>query len=101
MREDRDRRGRAPGEIARLIIDEVARVAPGLRCEHLGDSRSALTRVAAEASEGAMVVFYHEHFGEAHEALLALGAQPASSLTVVRQAAQGEGTVLRSTTAGS
>lgn len=80
VREDRDLRGRAPGVVARLLQEEVARVAPHLPCEHAPDALDLMRRLAPEVAAGTMVVFYYEHFRELHEALLELGARPTTSL---------------------
>lgn len=87
VREDVDRRGRAPGEVARLIVEEVACSAPDVPCEHVGDALTALRRLAPEVAAGTMVVLYYERFDEAHEALLGLGATPVESLAALRQGA--------------
>src|SRR5690606_41505139 len=86
-REGVARRGRAPGEVARLIVEGVACSAPDVPCEHVGDALTALRRLAPEVAAGTMVVLYYERFDEAHEALLGLGATPVESLAALRQGA--------------
>lgn len=84
IREDVDRRGRAPGEVPALIRAEVARVAPGLRSEVVRDACAALRRMAPDVQAGAMLMFYYEDYEEAHATLLDMGARPISSLSAVR-----------------
>ena len=100
VREDEDLRGRAPGAVAALMLAEVARVAPRLPCEHVGDALDALHRLAPEVAAGAMLVFYYERFAELHEALLALGARPMSSLAAMTQGAGAVPAPAESPTAG-
>lgn len=100
VREDEDLRGRAPGAVAALMLAEVARVAPRLPCEHVGDALDALQRLAPEVAAGAMLVFYYERFAELHEALLALGARPMSSLAAMTQGAGAVPAPAESPTAG-
>lgn len=90
VREDRDLRGRAPGTVSRLIVDEVARVAPRLRCERATDALALLAALAPEVASGTMLVFYYEHFREVHEALLALGARPVRRLPGMARAASAQ-----------
>jgi cyanophycin synthetase len=101
VREDRDLRGRAPGAVAQLILAEVAKVAPQVPCEFVGEALPALQRLAPEVSAGTMLVLYYEHFDEVHAALLALGARPVPSLGSLERATRPERVPAESPTAGS
>lgn len=73
IREDADLRGRAPGEVARIMkaaIDETG----GVPTEVVANSMAALTSLADEISAGAMVVIYYEHLNEVIATLERLGA---------------------------
>lgn len=85
IREDADLRGRAPGEVPAIIRAQVGRVAPELSCEVVRDACAALRRAAPDVQAGAMLVFYYEHYDEAHATLLDMGARPISSLSAVRR----------------
>ena len=85
VREDADLRGRAPGEVPAIIRSEVERVSPGMRCDVAADPCAALRHLAPEVEAGAMLVFYYEHYEEAHDTLMALGARPVTSLAALRR----------------
>ncbi len=73
--EDDDLRGRAPGEMRELIGTAMRAVRPGIDCEEAENPADAL-RAALAVANGAPVLFVYEKLALAHDALLAVGAQP-------------------------
>ncbi len=73
--EDRDRRGREPGEMTGLITAALRRARPGIRCV-AADGPEAALRTAVRLARGHPVLFVHETFAMARAALTAIGAQP-------------------------
>ena len=73
--EDHDQRGRQPGEMTDLITAALRRARPGIHCG-AADGPQAALRAAVRISAGHPVLFLHETFGQARQALAAVGAQP-------------------------
>jgi cyanophycin synthetase len=73
--EDRDRRGRRPGEMREMIIAAMRRVRPDIVCERAEDPEAAL-RTAVLLAGGGPVLFVFEQLSLARAALDAVGARP-------------------------
>ncbi len=73
--EDRDKRGRRPGEMQELIMTALRRARPQLRCVAAAGPADAL-RAALELADGQPVLLLHESFSQARAALQAVGARP-------------------------
>jgi cyanophycin synthetase len=76
--EDRDRRGRQPGEMTSLITAALRSARPGIVCEE-ADGPVAALRAALELASGGPVLFVYEKLAMAREALASIGAQPWSA----------------------
>jgi len=73
--EDHDKRGRKPGEMTDLITAALRQARPGIHCV-AADGPEAALRTAVRIAAGNPVLFLHETFGMARQALAAVGAQP-------------------------
>jgi cyanophycin synthetase len=73
--EDGDKRGREPGAMVALIGGALRRARPGIHCADAESPADAL-RAALALAGGAPVLFLYEKLALAHDALLAVGAQP-------------------------
>lgn len=62
VKEDRDLRGRPPGETAGLLRGGLLAAAPGLSVETVLDEEAAICRALAEASAGDLVVVLYEKY---------------------------------------
>jgi cyanophycin synthetase len=73
--EDSDKRGRPAGAMIALISRALRRARPGIHCAE-ADSPADALRAALTLAGGAPVLFLYEKLALAHDALLAVGAQP-------------------------
>jgi cyanophycin synthetase len=73
--EDRDKRGRAPGEMQGLISAALRRARPDIACQPADGPEQAL-RAAVRLAAGAPVLFLYEKLADARAALDAIGATP-------------------------
>jgi cyanophycin synthetase len=73
--EDHDQRGRQPGEMTDLITAALRRARPDIYCVAAAGPGAAL-RAAVRSAAGHPVLFVHETFGLARQALAAVGAEP-------------------------
>ena len=98
--EDHDKRGRKPGEMTDLITAALRRARPGIQCA-AADGPEAALRTAVRIACGHPVLFLHETFGMAREALAAVGAEPwpAGLLTVADAETSTPGAADRTATA--
>lgn len=70
IKEDRDRRGRAPGEVAALLRQGALAAGMGAPAVEIAPSEEAAVAAAmAEARVGDLVVFFYESYARAREAL--------------------------------
>jgi cyanophycin synthetase len=79
IREDKDLRGRAPGEVAGLLWHEIRAEAPQLECRIVLDELEAIREVTAEAAAGATALVFYEKLEPILEFLEMTGAQPVES----------------------
>lgn len=81
IREDSDRRGRAPGEVARLIGDGASSVRTRNGVEIVPDEAEAVQKAVADAPDGALVVVFYEKLDNVLSALAeVLGPRPDASV---------------------
>jgi cyanophycin synthetase len=73
--EDRDRRGRQPGELQQLISAALRQARPGITCQ-LADGPEQALRTAVALAGDAPVLFLYEKLDAARAALDAIGAVP-------------------------
>jgi cyanophycin synthetase len=80
IREDRDLRGRAAGEVADLLAQAFRRAAPGRECVTVHDSVGAITTAIERMRPRALVVVLYEKLDEARQVVESLGARPVATL---------------------
>lgn len=80
IKEDRDLRGRRPGEIARLLLDAVREESPGLECQIVLDEAEALRTALRELQPGEVIVLFYEKLDSVLRTLQEYGAIPARSI---------------------
>jgi cyanophycin synthetase len=73
--EDSDRRGRKPGEVQELVASAMVAARPGVTCAHAENPVDAL-RTALTLANGGPVLFLYEKLTMAHDALVAVHAEP-------------------------
>jgi len=73
--EDKDRRGRAPGEMRELIAAGLRQARPDAEIDYADGPHEAL-RMAVDRAAGGPVLFLYDKLDEAMPALAALGATP-------------------------
>jgi cyanophycin synthetase len=78
IREDRDLRGREPGEVARLLCQTIAREAPGRECRVVLDDAEALLGELRELKSGDVVIMFYDQLEPLLRMLKDFGATPAS-----------------------
>jgi cyanophycin synthetase len=92
FKEDRDRRGRAAGEVAALLEAGALRAgAPRRSVQVCLAEEAALARALEEAAPGDLVVYFYESYEPARAALAELGREAPHRLATVATAAQGPG----------
>ena len=74
IREDKDLRGRQPGEVPNLLHSNIAQSYPGLPTEIIPDEIKAIRAALGRAAAGDVVVVFVEKVAAATEALVKLGA---------------------------
>jgi cyanophycin synthetase len=80
IREDYDRRGRAPGEVSSLLCDTAQKVSPAIECEIVVDEIDALRRAIDQMIKGEVIVVFYEKLQAIQQLLEELAAQPVSML---------------------
>jgi cyanophycin synthetase len=76
VKEDRDLRGRAPGEVSGLLRDAVREVAPAIECEVVPDEVEALRRAVGQMIKGEVIVVFYEKLKPIQRVLEEFAAQP-------------------------
>jgi cyanophycin synthetase len=76
LREDQDRRGREPGQVAEILFQAVRRVAPAKDCCIILDELQALEHALDAMIPGETIVVFFEHMEAVAQRLLELGAVP-------------------------
>jgi cyanophycin synthetase len=80
IKEDKDLRGRAPGEVARLLLGAIKSEMPERECHVVTDEREAVEREVQRASAGDIVVIFYDRLELIKEVLASYGAVPASNI---------------------
>jgi cyanophycin synthetase len=80
LREDSDRRGRAPGEIIRLLHAGIKEVAPDLECIIRPDEIEAVKTELACMEPGEVVVVFYEKLQSVLQILETAGGVPVSMI---------------------
>ncbi|HEX8745976.1 MAG TPA: cyanophycin synthetase [Pyrinomonadaceae bacterium] len=80
IKEDKDLRGRAPGEVAQLLMRAVKDEVPERDCQVVLDEQEAAEREIKRMGEGDIVVIFYDNIELIRAALEALGAVPASGI---------------------
>jgi cyanophycin synthetase len=78
IREDRDRRGRRPGEVPELIRKGVVAEAPGRECLIIEDQRAALEHALADMVEGEVIVVFYDDLAPIEAFINERGFRPAA-----------------------
>ena len=90
IREDKDRRGRGPGEVARLLCEAVHDVDRAVECTTVLDECEAV-RAAVEGMADDEVVVFYEDYDAVVDVLKRYGAEPAAGMPAPALAAAGAG----------
>jgi cyanophycin synthetase len=80
IKEDKDLRGREPGEVARLLCEAVNNEWPGTECRVVLDEVEALRSELAEMQSGQVVVVFYDKLGPIQRVLREFGAEPAAAM---------------------
>ena len=80
VREDRDLRGRKPGDVANIVCRAIREVSPGTECEVVLDEIEALRHAVSQMIKGEVVVLFYEKLLPIQKALNEMAAQPVMSL---------------------
>jgi cyanophycin synthetase len=80
VKEDRDLRGRAPGEVAQMMAQRLAEMAPGKRLDLRLDEEDALRYALGRAESGDIVVMFYEKWAPADRIVRELGGVPDESI---------------------
>ena len=80
VREDRDLRGRKPGEVADILCRAIRDVSPATECEVILDEVEALQRAVNRMVKGEVIVHFYEKLPAIQNALQELSAQPVVTL---------------------
>jgi len=83
VREDRDLRGRNPGDVANILCRAIRETSPGTECEVVLDEVEALRRAVSEMVKGEVIVHFYEKLQSVQTALQEMAAQPVVSLPPV------------------
>jgi cyanophycin synthetase len=86
IKEDKDLRGRAPGEVAKLLCEAVNDEWPGTECHIVLDEVEALRAELREMQEGQVVVIFYDKLEPVLAALEEYGARPVSAMETKRRA---------------
>jgi len=80
VREDRDLRGRKPGDVASIVYRAIREVSPDTECEVVLDEIEALRHAVSQMLKGEVVVVFYEKLQPIQKALEELAAQPVLAL---------------------
>ena len=83
VREDRDLRGREPGDVAKIVCRAISEVSPGTQCEVVLDEIEALRHAVSQMIKGEVVVLFYEKLLPVQQALQEMAAQPVMSLPLL------------------
>ncbi|HEY0051086.1 MAG TPA: cyanophycin synthetase [Pyrinomonadaceae bacterium] len=77
--EDIDRRGRAPGEIPRLMCETIRQENPDCHCDIMPDEAEAVSKAIREIAENEVIVIFYDRLTTVLEILAQNRAVPVSS----------------------
>jgi cyanophycin synthetase len=80
IKEDKDLRGRQPGEVARLLCEAVNAEWPGTECRVVLDEVEALRSELLELQSGQVVIVFYDKLGPIQEVLREFGAEPVATI---------------------
>lgn len=80
VKEDRDLRGRKPGDVANILYRAILEVQPSLECEVVLDEVEALRRAVSQMVRGEVIVMFYEKLQPVVQALREYAAQPVVAL---------------------
>jgi len=80
IREDRDLRGRKPGDIANILCRAIREAAPATECEVIFDEIEALRQAVSRMVKNEVIVLFYEKLQAVQTALQELDAQPVVAL---------------------
>src|ERR1043166_7214952 len=83
VREDRDLRGRKPGDVANIVCRAIREVSPGTECEVVLDEIEALRHAVSQMIKGEVVVLFYEKLLPVQQSLQEMAAQPVMSLPLL------------------
>ncbi|HEY0079684.1 MAG TPA: cyanophycin synthetase [Pyrinomonadaceae bacterium] len=83
IKEDKDTRGREPGEVANMLCRIVGEEAPERECQTILDECEALRIELRKIREGDVVVLFYDELEPVLEVLREAGAQTASAIELV------------------
>jgi cyanophycin synthetase len=88
IKEDKDLRGREPGEVAKLLCEAVNDEWPGTECRVVLDEVEALRSELREMEDGQVVVIFYDTLEPVLAVLKDVGARPVSVLDESAQPAR-------------
>ena len=80
VKEDRDKRGRQPGEVAGLMADQIRTRNPEKMCTAIFDEVEALRFAVQQALPGDVVVMFYEKLAPAQNLLADTGGVPVTHI---------------------
>lgn len=80
VKEDKDLRGRAPGEVAQLLLRAIKTEVPERDCQVILDECEAAKLEIQKVGEGDILVIFYDEIEPVREALAARGAVPVSTI---------------------
>ncbi|MDQ3817735.1 MAG: cyanophycin synthetase [Acidobacteriota bacterium] len=80
IKEDKDLRGRTPGEVAGLLYQAVKDEVPERECEVVLDERTALRMEIERIRDGEIVVIFYDKFESLFDVLREYGGVPATAV---------------------
>jgi len=80
VREDRDLRGRKPGDVANILFRAIREASPATECEVILDEIEALRQAVSRMVKNEVIVVFYEKLQPIQNALQELAAQPVVSL---------------------
>ena len=83
LREDKDLRGRRPGEVAGLVAKAIRRENPNVEVLTVLDEKEAMQTALAQMSPGELVIAFCDDCDSVREALMQRGAVPVSGVAAI------------------
>jgi cyanophycin synthetase len=80
VREDRNLRGRKPGDVANILCKAINETSPSTECEVVLDETEALHRAVRQMVKNEVIVLFYEKLQPVQRTLEELAAQPVTAL---------------------